>query len=396
MFALARLEGPLAKGRAVVAVLSIVPALYAVGCEEPARPAPEAPTAAPPSSPPPAARVSLAGPTAFALVTAPFGATLAWGREEAGSKSLWVLDLNESGHSERSAWQLLSLPSTAERVSDLSFAWQEMNRAALWSESNSRETQVVALFKTESGAARRFELGTGFHAPTESRGNAALNATEQGVSALVRGAEEACADPTSAKCYGFRFHRFETDQEPSTRVSLSVPVPCEAHAAQLVHTEERWHYAVCTTDSGRPVQTVFTIQPRPEYASAREMFPDCAPLGTFRAGEQAALVAQCGGARRIAWLGPGDEAVEEESFEPEAPRCAEGVVRLRIGTRFVDLTEPVSHLQTLLPSSLAEPRDQAVWTGRALVVARRSGTELLLSRFVCTGAELAQAEPPSP
>jgi hypothetical protein len=258
------------------------------------------------------------------------------------------------------------------------------------------ETKVVALFKTEAGSPRRFELGPGFPAPSESRGNSALSATVQSVSALVRGVEESCVDPTDAACYGFRFHRFETDQEPSTRVSLSVPVPCEDHAAQLVYTQKRWHYAVCTTNSGRPVQTVFTIQPQPEYASARELFPDCVPLGTFRNGNSAALIAQCGSARQIAWLGSGDEAVSEESFVPEAPRCAEGVVRLKVGSQFVDLTEPLSDLQTLLPSSLAEPRDQAVWTGRALVVARHSATELFIARFVCAGAELVSADPPSP
>jgi hypothetical protein len=329
------------------------------------------------SAQPVAVANALSTPTAFALAAAPFGASLVWA-EPGNPATLRTLDLNTDGLPERDAWELARANGTDSVVSDLSFAWQGMNRAATWLERTGREARVGALLKTETESAATLDLGPGFAAAPEARGNIALASSASGATAFVRGATEPCDE--SEPCYGFRFHRFGSD--PSGRVSLSVPVPCTDHAAQIVLTPSRWYYAVCTTSAAAKVVTLFTIQPEPEYAAARQIFAGCTPLGAMLDSKRGALVAQCEGGRQVAWLGNGDSEPVVERLEPGVPDCKDGP-QLVVGSHVLSLDRPRANLELILPETLVPHGALAAWTGRALVVARSTSSGLTLTRHGC-------------
>jgi hypothetical protein len=383
-------------------------ALCALACSRSPSPAPLGAAAsasvasnAPSSGVPSAIGLRALGPSAFALAAAPFGASFVWAEPRDVGSALMTLDLNADGVPERDAWELAVLARDAANVSDLSTVWLGMNRAALWLEHVDREARVQALFKTETGTAERFDFGVGYPASPEARGNVALSAGADEVMAFVRGDKEPCLDATSAPCYGFRFHRFGLHREPTSRVTLSVPVPCESAALELLLAEPRWYYGVCTAQGEQPVVTLFTIQPDPEYAAARELFVGCVPRGALLVGKHPASIAECGGELRIAWLGSGDSEPEIETLSPSAPRCA-ATPRLAVGREVLELSEPRAQLEWVLPDELAPRGSVAAWTGRALVVARMDAGDLALKRYGCRqGAfvdlgSVPAASPPSP
>jgi hypothetical protein len=350
---------------------------------------------------PSAVHVSALGPSAFALAAAPFGASFVWAEPRDAGSALMALDLNLDGVPERAALELAVLAHDAANVSDLAAVWQGMNRAVLWLEHVGREARVQALFKTETGTAERFDFGAGYPAPPEARGNVALSAGKDEVMAFVRGDQEPCLDATAAPCYGFRFHRFGLQREPTSRVTLSVPVPCESTALELLLAEPRWYYAVCTAQGELSVVTLFTIQPDPEYAAARELFIGCVPRGALLVGKHPASIAECGGELRIAWLGNGDTEPEIETWTPSVPRC-DATPAITVGREVLELSEPRAGLEWILPEELAPRGSVAAWTGRVLVVARMDAGDLALKRYGCRqGAFVAMgsvpaASPPSP
>jgi hypothetical protein len=342
--------------------------------------------------------VKLDSPTAFGFAPAPFGAALVWARLRKAGNALLALDLNELGVSERPPFELVELPSEVEAISDVSTAFQGMNRAALWVADVAGKARVQAAYKSENESARWFQLGTGYRASLDARGNAVMAAGDDDLTAFVRGEPEACVDGGNAPCYGFRFHRFAAAEEPSTRVTLSVPVPCEDAAAQLLLTSPRWYYSVCTTLREQPVVTLFTIQPKPEYAAATELFSSCVPRGLALAGDRPALVAACGAESRVAWLGAADRKPATESFEPIVPSC-DDLPTLHVAGHSFTLTEPRGGLELFLPESIAPRGSLAVWAGRALLVAWAEGGTLRLRRHGCRGdsfVDLGSVEiPPS-
>lgn len=356
------------------------------GCSRPDTPNRAAPTATSPAPELPLGS-GLSSSTAFALAAAPFGVSVLW--MERTSRSLYTLDLNAQGLPERPAWEIASLSPEVVGVSDLSFEWQGMNRVATWLELRGTTPLVAALFKTESESATPRSFGAAFPAATEARGNIALASSPETSTVLVRGEREPCSD--ERPCYGFRFHRFESAETP--RVSLSVPVPCDQHAAQLLLTRERWYYAVCTTNQGEPVLTLFTIQPEPQYAAARQVFPGCQPRGALLLGERPALVAECEGRRHIAWLDQGDREPVVEPLRPALPDCT-GNARLTVGRTEVALHGPQAKLESILPEPLVPDGAQAAWTGNVLVVAQPTADGLLLRRHACDRGAFVRLDDP--
>lgn len=342
-------------------------------------------SAPPAPSAPPAVQLKVASSSAFALAAAPFGASLLWAEPRSSGVALMTLDLNVEGAPERPAWELLAIDA-ARDVSDLSAAWQGMNRAAVWLEHVADEVRVQALFKTETAGAERLDLGAGYAAPVEARGNVALSVGRDQVMAFIRGPSEPCLAPSEEGCFGFRFHRFGPTREPS-RIALTVPVPCEAIAVELLLAEPRWYYGVCTSEGARNLFTLFTIQPDPEYAAARELFSNCVPKGALLVGEHPASIAECNGELRVAWLTSGDEAPLVESLTSRALRC-DGNPKLTLGSKVIELSESLAGLELVLPEQLAPAGSLATWTGKAVVVARADTGTLALKRYGCRQGEL--------
>jgi hypothetical protein len=335
----------------------------------------------------------LVSPTAFGLASAPFGATVVWaGRNESGV-GLFALDLNDVGQPERAAFELVRISEEVRSIADVSTCWQGMNRAVVWIERVAGEARVQAAYKPEVGPVRRFDLGLGYPAPLAARGNVALAAGQSDVSVFVRGASEPCVEASDSSCFGFRFHRVANVEEPSPRVTLSVPVPCEEAAAQLLVTKDRWYYSVCTARRREPIVTLFTIEPELSYAAARELFLGCAPLGLVTAEGRPALLARCGGRTHVAWLGAADGEPAGESFEPRIPTC-DDLPTVHVGGQHFRLSEPHAGLEAFLPESLSPRGSLAVWTGRALIVAEPREGVLHLRRHGCRGDEFVELSAP--
>lgn len=345
---------------------------------------------------PPEALVTrtLASPSAFDLVPTPFGASLAWVAGDRAQRELFVLDLGRRGEPGRKAFALTSVSSTGAEVSDLSYAFVTLDRAMVWVERLDDEPRAVAAFRSESGETKSFDLGVAHRAPPMARGNVALGVRRDGLVVFLRGKPERCVTTSETDCHGFRFHRFDGEQESSTSTTLSVPVPCDEAAARLVDTSPRWHYAVCTEVDGGPVLTVFSIQPDPEYASAEQFLHGCRPLGTVVTEERGAIIARCRTEHKLLHLFASDHDPHVELLRPSEPRCVDGRLRLRAGSWEVDTSKLRGDLRLLLPRDVAPADARAAWAGESLVIASAKGGELWLRRLRCDGQKLLPAEPP--
>lgn len=356
--------------------------------------------------------LSLASPTAFDLTSSPSGAVLGWAGADPGS--LYVARFDGDGSR---LGEPLSTPGVVlGNVRDLAISDALGGAALIWVEAAERTATARAAWLTSAGIGRAFELGPAFHGAPEVRGNVAVTARGQGALALVRGAGGSCADDPLQACFEFGFFRMAADGASATGIALTVPVPCEGQAAQLISTpdasaagspgvpaspassgvlaEPRFDYAVCTLSGAEPVLTVFGIQPEREYAAAEQVFEGCTPLGAGRFAGSASFVAACGNDRRMVAAGEGDARMSQRVLNQRGLICDAAGARLKFGQGWLRLVEPMSKLELLLDADLAPPGSSVVWTGRALLVARAEGKTLAVSRYACAGSQLRQLDAP--
>jgi hypothetical protein len=220
-----------------------------------------------------------------------------------------------------------------------------------------------------------------------------------GTLALVRGPRESCEDGTAEECFGFRFYSLSAGGALETGLGLRVPVPCDARAALLLSpvlgdSDQRLHYAVCTRADRAPVLTVFSIDPERSYASARQVFSGCLPLGASYFGGQPMIVAECQGSRQVARITGADAPLEPQALDVRGLLCGPRGARVRIGSEWLDLEGPTDHLELLLDSPLSPAGARAVWTGSALLVAQLAAGKVALNRYVCSGNELRSLQSP--
>jgi len=256
-----------------------------------------------------------------------------------------------------------------------------------------------------AGGRRVLELGAAWGEARAGRGNLALTSRGAGALALVRGPREPCEDGSEEACFGFRFYALSAGGAVETGLGLRVPVPCDARAAQLLSPlpaavvprtegDQRLHYAVCTRAEQAPVLTVFSIDPERSYASARQVFSGCTPLGASYFGGQPMIVAECQGARQVARITGADEPLELQPLDVMGLRCGPQGARVRIGSEWLALDRATDHLELILDSSLSPAGARAVWTGSVLLVAQVAAGKLALRRYLCAGDELRAIESP--
>jgi hypothetical protein len=244
------------------------------------------------------------------------------------------------------------------------------------------------------------ELGSGWGITT-ARGNVALAPRADGVLAVVRGEPQPCAEGSAGPCFDLRFYRLEPGGRVEAGLTLAVPAACEARAIQLVSArdeggerEPRFDYAVCTTSPQGSTVTVFSIQPERQYALAERAFEGCTPLGAARFAGAATFVARCGAERRMASAGEGDSPLRVQDLHERGLVCSGDAARLRFGSRWLRLKEPMGGLELVLDADLAPAGASVVWTGAALLVARVEAGVLRVAKYVCTGSELRELANP--
>ncbi|HEU4579992.1 MAG TPA: hypothetical protein VFS67_17155 [Polyangiaceae bacterium] len=334
--------------------------------------------------------------TAFDLVSSPRGALLAW--VAAAPSELHLARFDARGNpADEGAWQKAS-SAVADTARDLLVADTAAGVSAIWREGESGTASAHGLWLT-AGAAQPLDLGQAWGEPSSGRGNLALVSRGAGALALVRGPRESCEDGSQDVCFGFRFYALSGAGAAPTGLGLRVPVPCDARAAQLVAPlppagpAQRWQYAVCTRSEQAPVLTVFSIEPERSYASARQVFAGCTPLGAAYFAGQPAFVAECQGSRQIARMGSADAPFDIQRLDVRGLVCGPHGARVRLGSAWLGLDQPLDHLELLLDASLTPPGARAVWTGSALLVARAQG-KLVVDRYACEGSELRQLSSP--
>jgi hypothetical protein len=334
--------------------------------------------------------------TTFDLVASAHGALLAW--VAAAPSELHVARFDAQGNSaDDGAWKTASA-ALADTARDLLVADTATGVSAIWREGESGVAQARGLWLA-AGAAQPLDLGQAWGDAPSGRGNLALVRRGAGALALVRGPRESCEDGSQDVCFGFRFHALSAAGASQTGLGLRVPVPCDARAAQLVApapaagSEQRWHYAVCTRSEQAPVLTVFSIEPERSYASARQVFAGCTPLGATYFAGQPAFVAECQGSRQLARMVSSDAPFEIQRLDVRGLVCGPHGARVRLGDGWLALDQPLDHLELLLDASLTPPGARAVWTGSVLLVARAAG-KLVLDRFGCEGSQLRQLSSP--
>jgi hypothetical protein len=334
--------------------------------------------------------------TAFDLVSSPRGALLAWVAAE--PSALHVARFDAQGNpADDGAWKNAG-SAVANTARDLLIAESSASVSAIWREGESSTATARGLW-LGTGPAQSLDLGRTWGDAQSGRGNLALVSRGAGALALVRGPREPCEDGSQDACFGFRFYALSAAGASQTGLRLRVPVPCDARAAQLVAPlpaagpEQRWQYAVCTRSEQAPVLTVFSIEPDRSYASARQVFAGCTPLGAGYFAGQPAFVAECQGGRQIARMLSADAPLEIQRLDVRGLVCGPHGARVRLGSGWLGLDQPLDHLELLLDSSLSPPGARAVWTGSVLLVARAQG-KLVLDRYGCEGSELHQLGSP--
>ncbi len=372
-----------------------------LGCTNSERAEPERSPKAHPS-PSSAFSASVSSPHAFDLLLTKRGIVVVWGRPEAEGGGVMLQEL-EGG--ERSS-PGLAAPGPA--LLELEAARTPRAVALLWRErASASDTRAIASHWREgwSKLGERVDLGASTRSPT--RGHIALASSNDGALALVRGLSEACEE---GWCTQFSLHRFDTDPSGvpshSTRgLPLSVPAACDSFSTSLVHMSSRWHYGICSQDS-EPVTTLFTIQPKPEYARAMKVLPGCHPLGVFvqrpdASDAQAWLVGSCGHDRKALVIPEGDTPPTTQSLGEPKLRCPNNALRIVADDGFeLALETPRDHLQALLPRLIAPSGSRAAWSGKILYVVSAHRNQLHLKRYECRDQQLLPVlpavEPASP
>jgi hypothetical protein len=353
--------------------------------------------APPPERASPAARPrELASATAFELTPAPAGALLAWVSREENRVRLERLDAAGRAERELDARGL----STGPHVAELAALATEAGVALAWSEAmqpSSADVKARVAWLAPGGTPQSYDLGPATRAPVPGRGDLALAARADGALVFARGAETACVDVSDEPCVAFNFFQLSAAGVAPSGIPLSVPSPCDTHAAQL-ELEPRgvgaapggFDYAVCSNARGSSELTIFSIRTSPAYAMSRQAFTGCTPLGGARFGGQATYVARCGQHRRIATADARDGELALQDIDERGLICREGSALVRFGSSWLRLDEAIGRLELLLSEDLAPPDSRAVWAGQALLVARALDGRLQLHRYVCRDSSVIE------
>lgn len=372
--------------------LTLAALLLLTACK--ARPGPPAPAPSlvpsvePPLAPLPERPVS--GEVAFELLAVEDGALLAWG----GPSGLQIARLDAAG---RARGEALSVPGAPEesvvelaggslgsRVG-LAFVTRSATGAASWGTLGDAETRSFSPV---------FALTAATLGDVTKRGHVGFAVSDKNeMVALVRGADEPCAEPKGPSCAQFRFRELLATGPEPRGLPISVPSPCSAPLAGFELVKERWHYGFCSQADRRPDVTTFMRQREPFYVGVATPAPGCLPLGATKVGDDALFVFQCGDARRGVRIGDLNARERQVDLSAVKLECrlgrplfsAPGTPRLAL-----DLSGPLGGLGPLLPQAFSASNARAVWTGSALLVGSWMAGKVVLRRFECRGAELAR------
>lgn len=340
---------------------------------------------------------------AFALRTVADGAALVWADAETGALSFALFDREGVEHAVR---PLLAEPSRADAepsatrgsVEELAAAARGNELGVVWIERSGNELRTLGAVRALQGEARDQPSDLGSVAPplAAPRGNLAIAVTRDGdFLALSRGMKADCIRTNESECIAFSFHYLTSRGVKQRGVPLIVPKPCERSAVVFATLGDRWHYGICSRNSGKSVTTLFAIQPEPAYARADPVLEGCFPAGAFGFEGDLLLTGDCATERRgVRVTGPNAEFRDVSLSYVDATCKASHLVVRGPGAAGLKLTfaGPQDELEAILPRSLVPLSGRAVWTGRALLVAAAANGELELRRYRCDSSLLRPIE----
>ncbi len=338
---------------------------------------------------------------AFDFVNSQNGAVLVWASKTSGA--LELAELDESG------WQLrvealLPLPDarapTLATIGEVAATVRGTDLAVAWLERSSTSTRARGFVRPLQGgsAGHVVEIGNVLEPVSAPRGNLALTNHDGHFVVLARGQQSECTDASAHDCVGFGFHRLEADRATAQGLPLTVPLPCAQNAVSFAVTSSRWYYGVCSQSTGKPVTTLFSIQPDPEYARADQLLEGCSPLGALAEHDELWLVGDCGGARRALRVRGGNAETLEMRVDRSEAGCESGYPVIRqagpAGMRLV-LGVARDRLEAFLPEALSTAGARAVWTGHTLLVASPQHGALTLKGYQCDSTLLREVALPT-
>jgi hypothetical protein len=380
-------------------------ALLAVCCKR-ADPAPSNAGAPSKSGSSVAVARHLLDPGAFDLVSSNEGAALIWANRGTGQLELSVFD--DAGKALRSEPLVPSLdagaPTTGVSISEVAATVHGSELAVAWLERGSTSRARGFVRPLNGGSAGRIvELGGVLEPVSVPRGNLAVTNHDGHFTVLSRGLRSDCIDPSAHDCVSFGFHRLDAKDAKDALdqgLPLTVPLPCAQGSVSFAVTGSRWYYGVCSQSTGKPVTTLFSIQPDPEYARADRLLEGCLPLGALAQNGELWLVGDC--------VGEGQRhgvRVRAGNAEPLDLRVDRLEAVCQSGSPLIRQTGPAGmilplitardRLEAFLPQSLAPVDSRAVWTGRTLLVAAAGRGTITLKGYQCDSTLLREVVLPS-
>lgn len=349
----------------------------------------------------------IASSSAFDLAPVADGAVLVWGRPGRLGGGVLALRLDEYGGSvghevplfvpslppggltaERIAEDALEVDATAARGA-LAVVWIARDAMVLTAKS------LVGDVATLRAAAPNV-LGVTERTTTAGRGSVAVATEDDGsIHALVRLGTVPCADGATGPCIGIGHAELRPTGVHAVGSPLAVPAPCPVAISGIASVGTRFHYGVCSTRTGQPVTTVYTIETEPSLARTEDILPGCATDGFVVAGDELLVPGRCAGGRAGARIASGAQSMRAMPMENLAVRCDHRVpiitTEAAIGAT-IRLENATDRLESMLPESVAPVGSRAVFTGSTVVVAQPIGGEVAVHRFGCEEGEFRQID----
>lgn len=360
--------------------------LLALGCHRPTGNSnPQARASASAST---ATKRAAPGPGSFDLASADTGAVLVAADLDHGL-SLTTFDADGTSAQR----QPLSTTAADAVVGEVAAAASGSELGVVWTESSGSGARARGLVRPVLGQGRNppVEIGAMQLPLSTPRGNLAISRSEADFLVLARGVQTTCVDSTRRDCVGFDFFRVNDRAATRTGLPLAVPLPCSQNSVSFAVSSKRWFYGVCSQGTGKPLTTLFSIQDEPAYARADNVLEGCLPLGALADGGDLVVVGDCGGARRAVRVRSGNAEVQDVGVEHLDVVCESGqplIRQLGAGGLHLLLDARRDRLEAFLPDALRQPNARAVWTGRALIVARPAGSTIALERYRCDSTML--------
>ena len=172
---------------------------------------------------------------------------------------------------------------------------------------------------------------------------------------------------------------------------MSVPAPCSRPLAGFVSDDERWHFGMCSQETGDAVITHFMRQLTPFYVDVHTSLQGCEPLGATGLGGDVVFVADCPKGRRGVRVGGMGSKPKTVDLAQASVSCVLGRPVLRApgdGALELPLREPRSGLELILPGRFSPGHSRTVWTGLNVLSATWLAGDVVIRRFHCKGNEL--------